>query len=238
MNRALVIVAKQPAPGKTKTRLSPPLSMEQAAELYACFLEDTLDIVRHVLGVERMVTYTPESAGAYFAHLAPDFTAIPQRGPDLGSRLDNTANTLLERGFQQILLINSDGPNLPATYLQTAFDKLADGCDIVLGPCDDGGYYAIGLKESNPRIFRNVRMSTSTVTRDTLAIAGEMGLRVHLLPTWYDVDDLSSLKRLATELDIEPSPTCWRTGDILRRLGFLGKGPKPESQWSESRAAK
>jgi glycosyltransferase A (GT-A) superfamily protein (DUF2064 family) len=70
----------------------------------------------------------------------------------------------------------------------------------VLGPAEDGGYYLIGLKRPAPRLLREVRMSTPTVLADTLAIAAEAGLRVALLPMWYDVDDVASLARLRAEL--------------------------------------
>ena len=70
----------------------------------------------------------------------------------------------------------------------------------MLGPADDGGYYLIGLKRPAPRLLREVRMSTPTVLADTLALAAEEGLRVALLPIWYDVDDVASLERLRDEL--------------------------------------
>jgi glycosyltransferase A (GT-A) superfamily protein (DUF2064 family) len=95
-----------------------------------------------------------------------------------------------------VAAINSDGPNLPVDYLSSAFQLLARDNDVVMGPCEDGGYYLIGLKQPAPRLLRELRMSTEHVLDDTLALAGEGGLKVQLLPTWYDVDDVPSLARL------------------------------------------
>ncbi len=100
--------------------------------------------------------------------------------------------------------MNSDGPTLPASWLADAFSMLDGDADVVLGPSDDGGYYLIGMKRPVPRLLREVRMSTPRVLHDTLALAEEEGLRVSLLPTWYDVDDLSSLLRLRAELAERP----------------------------------
>jgi hypothetical protein len=100
--------------------------------------------------------------------------------------------------------MDSDSPTLPAANLQTAFTAL-DEVDVVLGPCDDGGYYLIGLKQPAPRLLREVQMSTPRVVADTLALASEEGLRVKLLPTWYDIDDVSTLNRLMAELAHAPA---------------------------------
>ena len=86
---ALLVVAKRPAAGQTKTRLTPPLSPEQAAALYECLLRDTLDLIRRVPDVQPAIAFLPEDAEGYFAALAPDFELFPQEGPDLGARLDN-----------------------------------------------------------------------------------------------------------------------------------------------------
>jgi rSAM/selenodomain-associated transferase 1 len=202
-SNALLVVAKRPAPGRTKTRLSPPLSPEQAATLYECFLKDTLQLMRRVPGVRPVIAYLPQDAAAYFAGLAPDFDLLLQQGPDLGSRLDNALTHYLELGYSRVVVMDSDGPTLPPRFLELAFERLGTA-DVVLGPCDDGGYYLIGLKKPAPRLLREVRMSTPRVAADTLALAQELGLRVALLPAWYDVDDAHSLGRLLSELEQGP----------------------------------
>ncbi|MBK8048042.1 MAG: TIGR04282 family arsenosugar biosynthesis glycosyltransferase [Anaerolineales bacterium] len=194
------MVAKQPAPGQTKTRLCPPLTGELAAELYTCFLADTLDIMRGVSGVDHVIAYSPEDAAGYFQGLAPDFGLTPQRGASLGERLDNLLTAALAAGAHQAVVMDSDSPTLPPAYIAAAFDHLAAGADVVLGPCQDGGYYLIGVTGPQPRLLREVPMSTPTVLRDTLALAAEIGVRVALLPPWYDVDTANELAHLRAEL--------------------------------------
>lgn len=213
---ALLVVAKRPASGKTKTRLTPPLSPEQAAALYECFLRDTLDLVRQVPGVQPVVAYLPAGAQAFFSDLAPDFERILQEGADLGARLDNALTAYLSRGYQHVAIMNSDSPALPPSHLKAAFSALAGQADVVLGPCEDGGYYLIGVKHPVPRLLREVQMSTPHVTADTLKLAAEEGLRVALLPVWYDVDDAASLARLARELVKTPPSRARHTRAFLR----------------------
>ncbi len=197
---ALLVIAKQPTPGQTKTRLTPPLSAAAAAALYESFLADTLDLVRRIPGVDHLVAYLPAEAQAYFRALAPDFGLVSQEGVGLGERLDNALAGCLRRGYARAVIMNSDGPTLPPAYLVQAFAALRDGAEVVLGPSDDGGYYLIGVRQPVPRLLREVRMSTPTVLADTLALAAQEGLRVALLPRWYDIDEAADLARLAREL--------------------------------------
>ncbi|MCA9924601.1 MAG: TIGR04282 family arsenosugar biosynthesis glycosyltransferase [Anaerolineales bacterium] len=199
MRRALLVMAKRPFPGQTKTRLTPFFSVEAAAELYACFLRDVLALVRQVPGVTPFVAYAPvaEETAVYFRELVPDFELIAQVGETLGERLDTVLSGCLASGFDQVAAINSDSPTLPVDYLIDAFARLDEPeTDVVLGPCEDGGYYLIGWKRPYPRLVREVKMSTPHVLADTLAIAAADNLRVSLLPPWYDVDELTELKRL------------------------------------------
>jgi len=199
MPASLIVVAKRPAPGMTKTRLCPPLTGEQAAHLYECFLLDTLEIMRQVPDIEPIIAYLPQDAGDYFTELAPDMTLTPQRGASLGERLDNLLTDALQAGAKQAVVMNSDGPTLPVVYLETAFKQL-DEYDVVIGPSQDGGYYLIGMKSPQTQLLRNVEMSTPRVLTDTLALAEASGLSVALLPSWYDVDTVADLEHLRDEL--------------------------------------
>lgn len=202
LHKTLAVVAKQPAAGQTKTRLCPPLDSATAAALYACFLRDTLALMEQVPAVQRLIAYLPEDGAGYFRDLAPAMALTLQRGADLGERLDHVLRDALEGGAQQAVVMDSDSPTLPVAYLSEAFALLDGPADVVLGPCDDGGYYLIGLKQPQPRLLREVTMSTPNVVRDTLALAEEMGLHTALLPTWYDVDTLQELVRLQAELAV------------------------------------
>ncbi|MBI3241201.1 MAG: TIGR04282 family arsenosugar biosynthesis glycosyltransferase [Chloroflexi bacterium] len=214
MPNALIVVAKRPRPGQTKTRLAPPLSSEEAAQLYEGFLLDTLDLMRSVKEAQPILAYLPGDADDYFHCLAPDFELLLQRGHDLGERLDNTLTHYLTGRFERAVIMDSDSPTLPAEFLRQAFTAL-DAADVVLGPCEDGGYYLIGLKRPAPRLLREVKMSTPNVARDTLALAAEDGLAVSQLPTWYDVDTAAELERLCIELAALPSHRARHTRAFL-----------------------
>jgi rSAM/selenodomain-associated transferase 1 len=221
VNRALIVMAKEPKAGGTKTRLSPPLTSQGAAELYQCFLMDTLELMRRLDGVRPIVAYLPFEAESYFQRIAPPgFDFIPQVGADLGERLDNVMTHCLQGGFDQAAVMDSDSPTLPLALLQQAFRDLADpGVDAVLGPCDDGGYYLVGLKSPCPALFRGVVMSTETVAEETLKRAQEQGLEMVCLPRWYDVDTYEDLQRLVDELDSRPDQVAEHTRTFLSGAG-------------------
>jgi len=219
----LLVIAKRPEPGQTKTRLTPPLAPKQAAQLYECFLRDTLDVARAVPDVTRLAHYAPDWAADYFAQLAPDFGLRPQVGESLGPRLDQVLTRCLAEGFERAVIMDSDSPTLPAAYVAQAFAAL-DQADVVLGPCEDGGYYLIGLKRPQPRLLREVPMSTPHVLRDTLALAEQMGLRVALLPSWYDVDTVQELERLRADLAVADNGVAPYSRAFVSRLAPASQG--------------
>jgi len=210
MHNALLVVAKQPVPGQTKTRLSPPLKVEKAAELYECFLRDTLDLMRNVPDVTKTIVHLSEDGQSYFHQLAPDMGLMKQRGSTLGERLDNLLNDALAGGAAKAVVMDSDSPTLPVSYLIQAFDQL-ETADVVLGPTQDGGYYLIGMKKAHSHLLRQIQMSTSHVLEDTLKIAVETGVQVSLLPAWYDVDTVDDLDKLRGELMVMGDGRCKHT---------------------------
>ena len=218
IKRALLVVAKRPAAGQTKTRLTPPFSGEQAAALYECFLRDTLDTIRaarEICGFDPIISYAPDGAEAYFRELAPDFKLLLQHGADLSERLHHaTAHCLTDGGYEQVVIMDSDSPTLPADCLQAAFEGL-DTVDVTLGACDDGGYYLIGLKAPAPRLFLEVTMSTPQVVSDTLALAAEDSLMLTHLREWYDIDYVADVRRLAAELETLPATVAAHTRTFM-----------------------
>jgi glycosyltransferase A (GT-A) superfamily protein (DUF2064 family) len=168
-----------------------------------------------------VIAYLPAEAEIYFKELARDFELLLQQGPDLGARLDNALTCYLDQGYERVIIMNSDGPTLPASHLAYAFELLACETDVVLGPSDDGGYYLIGLKQPAPRLLREVQMSTPRVLADTLALAAEEKLRAKLLPSWYDVDDGESLARLVAELAETPATVAPHTRTFLEEIDSL-----------------
>src|SRR5229473_7802669 len=119
---AVAIMAKAPRAGEVKTRLCPPLSLVDAAELYRRLLLDKIEQVRSLRTASLAIAYTPGAARAFFEEVAPGFVLVPQRGADLGDRLANSLGELLERGHPGALAIDSDTPTLPLGFLQEALD--------------------------------------------------------------------------------------------------------------------
>ncbi len=198
MRRLLVLMAKQPMAGNTKTRLTPMLSPQIAADLYQCFLLDKIEQMRQVTNADPGIAFVPEQARPYFEGIATGFRLMLQQGADLSARLKHVFEDAFQQGYQQVVAIDGDTVTLPPGYLQQAFTVLEE-VDVSLGSCEDGGYYAIGLTQPYPTLF-DVTMSTPDVTRDTLAQAANLNLDVRLLPVWYDVDTPADLERLMTEL--------------------------------------
>lgn len=198
--QALFVMAKDPRAGQVKTRLCPPLTPEQAARLYQCFLSDVLDLVAAVPGVDPVVAFSPREAHGEFTRLTSGrFQLIPQEGTDLGARLENTFRVLFRQGYERVAAVSTDSPDLPVEYLREAFARL-EGGPVVLGPCPDGGYYLIGLSKLFPALFRDMPWSTERVVPETETRARHLGVNVTRLPEWHDVDTAADLDRLMTDL--------------------------------------
>jgi hypothetical protein len=214
---ALAIMAKLPAAGQAKSRLSPPLTPAQAAMLYEAMLLDTIELAARLKGVQLVIAITPPDTAAYFRRVSPPETALlPVTGADIGECLSQTLGQLLRAGYSRALALNSDGPTLPITYLRRALTELkARETDIVLGPSEDGGYYLIGLKQPHPGLFQGIAWSTDRVMGQTLNRADALGLRVTQLPRWYDVDTADDLERLQAELARLPDGMLPHTRPLL-----------------------
>jgi rSAM/selenodomain-associated transferase 1 len=198
-------MAKAPFAGAVKTRLVPPLTAREAAELNTCFLRDmaaNIESISETEAISGFVVYTPIGSEPAFAGVLPTkFKLLAQRGASLGERLCNATDDLLRQGYGAVCLINSDSPTLPGSILRRAVDSLAsDGDRVVLGAAEDGGYYLIGLKHAHRNLFNEIAWSTSDVLARTRQRAAEIDLPVELLPPWYDVDDAQTLRRLCAEL--------------------------------------
>ncbi len=209
---ALTVMAKAPRSGKVKTRLAPPLTLDQAAAINICFLQDTTENIAAVTTSGKaagIISYTPIGDEALFDNLLPaDFALIPQRGEGFGERLLATAEDLLACGYGSVCLIDSDSPTVPAAAFEQAVAELASPGDrVVLGPSHDGGYYLIGLKRAHPEPFTNITWSTSSVFAETIAALKSANIETTILPLWYDVDDADTLDILTAELLHGTPPT-------------------------------
>lgn len=200
----IAVMAKASSPGRTKTRLVPPLTFEEAADFNTAFLRDIAARLVDLDGVAGAMAYGPPGpeAEAFFAATVPPAIALIEcwHG-DFGACLLAAIEGLLARGHAAAVVLNADSPTLPAALLQQTARVLAEPGDrAVLGPSSDGGYYLLGLKRPHARLFERVDWSTDRVAAQTLERAAEIGLPVHVLPTWYDVDDADALRILHGEL--------------------------------------
>jgi rSAM/selenodomain-associated transferase 1 len=191
----LVVVAKAPVPGEVKTRLVPQFSYEEAAGLYRRFLQDRMMTMKALKGLDLAIAYTPADAGDMFVPFSQNGIGLfPQKGGDLGERLNNIFLDKLAGGYNAVSIIDSDTPDLPPWIIQESFRRLLSGqFDVVLGPCHDGGYYLIGMRKPHPDLFEDIPWSTETVLSDTLERAGKRGVKTDLLLQWNDLDTFEDL---------------------------------------------
>lgn len=209
---AIAVMAKAPVPGRAKTRLVPPLTPLEAAELSACFLSDVTTNIAAAArraAIDGWIAYAPaDAAGRFDGLLAPGTGLVLADGaipvPDgiagFGRSLWHAATALLSRGYGAVCLLNSDSPSLPTRCLVDAATGLLEArADTVLGAADDGGYYLLGLRAATPALFEGVSWSTAAVADQTRAGAARAGLTMIELPAWYDVDDAAALRMLVDE---------------------------------------
>lgn len=202
---AVAIMAKASVAGTVKTRLVPPLTPEEAAELNTCCLRDVaanISAAARQAPIQGFAAYYPLGSEPFFDDVLPvGFKLLPPREPTIGRSLLHAARDLFAVGYSSVCLVNADSPTLPTEFLVQTVRRLRESGDrIVLGPAADGGYYLIGLKQFHRRLFEEIDWSTERVFRQTLARAGEIGVTVAPLPEWYDVDDEATLAMLAREI--------------------------------------
>jgi rSAM/selenodomain-associated transferase 1 len=220
---AVAVMAKVPGVTPVKSRLHPVLGAHMATRLYDCFLRDRLDALATVAGIERVVAFTPSEAQATMARIAPrGFSLVEQRGVDLGARLHELLTDLIAAGHAGAIAIDSDSPTLPMRYVAEAARVMENHhADVVVGPCDDGGYYLIGVRRPHPELFEDIPWSTEHVLPLTLDRARHHRLRTHLLPPWFDVDTEADLLRLRDALATHTSGPS-RTMALLREMVASG----------------
>ena len=210
---SFVVFAKEPTPGRVKTRLCPPLSPEQAAELYACMLDDVLEATAEAskrLGYEAVLAIDPPDARSLLARQVPlGFRVVAQRGGGLGERMEHAAACAAAGGSERVVLRGSDSPALRVEDLVAAAAALNEA-DLVAAPDPDGGYSLLGLGRPSAGLFDHA-MSHSGVLEQTLAAARTRGLRTHLLAPGFDLDIAADLSRLARERERPGPEACRRT---------------------------
>lgn len=200
----IAVMAKASRPGRTKTRLVPPLTPDEAAEFNSAFLKDiaaNMIAASNDQSISGYMAFGPPGSEAFFRDLLPASIGLIEAWyPNFGDCLFATIDRLLDDHAGAVVL-NSDSPTLPTALLvETARVLALPGDRAVLGPSIDGGYYLLGVKQRHRALFEDIAWSTEHVARQTLEQAARIGVQVHTLPAWYDVDDLEALRMLRSEL--------------------------------------
>jgi rSAM/selenodomain-associated transferase 1 len=211
----LAVMARYPAVGEVKTRLAETIGASRACALYRAFLQDIE--ARFAQGPRSFVWMFHPPECDFAALVAPGARCLPQVGRDLGARLHNCFRQLCDAGFERVIVIGADVPHVRDAWLDEA-EQYLDTVDVVLGPSDDGGYYLVAMRAAHD-IFTGVAMGTPRVLAETLATAARAGLRVHLLPGSFDIDDANDLDRLQRLLGDEGVSWLPRTAEVLRNRG-------------------
>lgn len=192
--KALLLMTRIPIPGKTKTRLMELLTGDECAQLHTAFLKDLLASFADLEDIDVFMTYTPADSLHMIKNMIPrSIKTFPQRGEDLGERMFLAIDHVLQQGYQKVILIGSDIPDLSVQDIQDSFELL-DEHDIVIGPTYDGGYYLIGMKTSYEKLFRiPKKWGGKSVLESTIDISNEQHLKIGLAPKYLDIDTKEDL---------------------------------------------
>ncbi len=186
MKEALVIFTKNPEVGKVKTRLAATLGNEAALSVYEHLLSHTASITNY-LSVDKFVFYSSHFLEEDIWDNKHFFKQV-QAGSDLGEKMKNAFDATFQNGYDKIVIIGTDCPDLNAGIIMNAFAYL-NSHDVVIGPAEDGGYYLLGMKTRHSEIFQNISWSSDKVLKQTIAICEVLKLSYHLLPELSDIDN-------------------------------------------------
>ncbi|MHC6179803.1 TIGR04282 family arsenosugar biosynthesis glycosyltransferase [Clostridium sp. JNZ X4-2] len=206
---ALILMTRVPIPGKTKTRLMEFLTGEECAKLHTRFLLDVFRVCSMLgSGIDIYLTYTPKENLSYMRDIIPSYINIfPQSGNDLGNKMDNAINKVLYKGYEKVILIGTDIPEIQPSYIKKAFYILEDK-DVCLGPTEDGGYYLIGMKERYSEIFsNNIRWGKKSVIEGTMDIANRSNKTIGFTHKCCDIDTKSDLIKFMFK--VKDKNRCW-----------------------------
>jgi rSAM/selenodomain-associated transferase 1 len=188
-NVSLIIFARFPYPGKVKTRLASSLGPDLATDFYRLCAEHIFDESGKLCSrSQRYLFYADDADTDRIRNwVGPGFNFVAQIEGDLGRRMEHAFDTVSDGVAHKSIIVGTDVPDLSADIIDDAIHAL-DSCDIVIGPCHDGGYYLLGMKKLHREIFEDIPWSTDQVLSKTLNAIEELQLNVHLLPALSDID--------------------------------------------------
>jgi len=214
-----ILFARTPIPGRVKSRLATRLTPEQACALHGAATSDTAELLAEALpdaAVWVFFSEDPPGLEAMPVVLPPRFRCAAQQGNNLGDRMGAAFARAFASGARRVVIFGSDSPTLPPAIPGQAFGALA-GCDLVLGPAADGGYYLIGCRRFDPRLLQGVEWGTPRACQQTLANASRLNYATALLEPWFDLDEWSDVERLLAEAR-RGRPLPPHLADFFRKL--------------------
>ena len=211
---------KYPEKGKVKSRLSQCWDEDMVVRLYRAFIEDLLESLSGGDYQFRIAYHPRERKNDFGKDFGNTYSYMPQTGADLGKKMCNAFNRCFSEGFQWIVIIGSDSPDLPPQIIKEAFQML-EKRDAVIGPSCDGGYYLIGFcRESfTPEAFEGIDWGEESVYKTTMDIFKSAGINVHVLPVWKDIDRPGDVVALINESE-KTGFTNSKTISCLQDQGF------------------
>jgi rSAM/selenodomain-associated transferase 1 len=212
--KALVIMTRIPIPNKTKTRLMTILSPEECAEIHRAFLRDIVETGSKVEDIDLYLFYGDEGPLEVIEDIVREgMTTLPQRGKDLGEKMRNIFAELFERGYERVVLMGADIPEVGRGDLERAFNEL-EFKDLVFGPTLDGGYYLVGMNNLHEMVFDpGIKWGTPQVFQETLEVIKRSGVEVGLIRSHEDIDTKEDLKEFWNR--IEKGNSCENTRRYL-----------------------
>ena len=202
MRAVIIFFAKAPDPGNVKTRLVPPLTPAEAAELHIAFVVDMITRFQKLARFD-IELHTDVSTDAW-AGLG--VTRKVQISGCLGLKMFHGLTDALARGYERAAIIGTDAPTLPSEHVVSL---VCASSSVTLGPADDGGFWGIAADETKPNMFDGVQWSCADTCEQTIASVDAAGLSVGLGDNWYDVDDAEDLERLLATAVLPPATDRW-----------------------------
>lgn len=234
MKRIFALVfAKFPVPGAVKTRMTPPLSNEQAAALHTAALRSVWERLSASPLVEPILVGTPDSRLSEMRQLlmadgdtgtsntsnAP-IQCWPQGDGDLGARLMRATRQAFDAGAKGVVLLGSDSPTLPQAYLESTIKKMSR-CGAILGPAEDGGYYLLAMRSPHLGLLESIDWGSPKVAEQTRQRAKALGIHLHELPYWYDLDKVDDLRQASRDLnreDLKDAPATSALFNLIQQF--------------------
>jgi len=187
MKRGIIVFQRNAELGKVKTRLAASIGDHEALEIYKVLINFTHQQIQEIDVIK--LVYFSDFLEVDFKRIDKEDQLFLQSEGNLGNKMSKAFQTQFENGFDRLLIIGTDCPELTPEIIEKAFDELEQS-EVVIGPAKDGGYYLLGMKRFNPGLFKNIKWSSAEVLNSTENFLRSKEIKYSLLPLLSDVDYL------------------------------------------------